>query len=126
VPRRLGHGQLLLRADALIQPQSLGRSRWLALQAMARGQPVLARSDAALDYLVDDQTSWVVPTTSPEAWERVLRRVVDEPARAAELGERARRWVTPRHTYSRQVAQTTGLYRRVAGAAMPFRAVISS
>jgi glycosyltransferase involved in cell wall biosynthesis len=122
VPRRLGHGQLLLRADALLHPQALERSRWLTLQAMARGQPLIARSDPALDYLLDNETAWVVPAPAADAWERLLRRVIDEPAQAAQLGDRARRWVTPRHTYARQVAQISGVYRQLSGAAMPFRA----
>jgi glycosyltransferase involved in cell wall biosynthesis len=122
VPRRLGHGELLLRADVLIHPQANGRSRWLSLQAMARGQTLLARADPWLDYLVDDQTAWVVPATAAEPWERLLRRALDEPARAAALGERARLWVGPRYSYPRQTAQTLGLYRQLVGASIPFTA----
>jgi glycosyltransferase involved in cell wall biosynthesis len=60
VPRRLGHHELLLRGDILIQPQALGASRSLTLQAMAQSIPVIAREDRWLDYLIQDETALLI------------------------------------------------------------------
>ncbi len=119
VPRRLGHRELLLHADVLIHPQALGRARSLLLQAMARGLPVLARRDPWVDYLIDEQTCWLVDRDEPADWLELVRRVVQEPKRARVLGHAARQWVREHHGASRQVTTTADLYRQLA--AQPIR-----
>jgi hypothetical protein len=124
IPRRLGHRELLLGADALIHPQPLGRMRSLTLAAMAAGVPVLAQHDPWLDYLLDDQTAWVVQRPSVEAWLKQLQRVVEpdqEPegergAAGRELGLRARQWVSRHRIASQQVERTLAVYRQAAAA----------
>lgn len=120
VPRRLGHHELLLRADVLIQPQPLGQSRGLTLQAMARGIPVIARADRWLDYLHHDQSAWVVDSAEPNAWLRRLRMIVEQPADARALGDRARTYIGEHHKVVHQIDQIINLYRQVTGEAYKF------
>lgn len=120
VPHRLGHREVQLEADVIIHPQALGRSRSLTLQAMARAVPVLARDDAWLDYLLDDETAWLVDDAEEDQWERLVRRVIESPDDARQLGQRARMWVGKDHLASQQVAGSLALYRKVTGEDMKF------
>jgi glycosyltransferase involved in cell wall biosynthesis len=122
VPLRLTHRDLLLRADVLIMPQALGVARTLPLQVMARGKPVLARVDPWLDYLVDQETAWLVDQPTPQAWEALLMRLIERAGDAVALGASARQWVSRRHIAAKQVAQMLALYRRVSGEGFKFPA----
>ncbi len=111
IPRRLGHRELLLRADVLLHPQALGKSRTLTLQAMAAGVPVVALADRWLDYLIDEQTAWVVSQPDADAWGAMLRRLVEQSDEARALAAKAREWVVQDRPASRQVEAILTLYR---------------
>lgn len=115
VPRRLGHREMLLNADALIHPQALGKSRTLTLQAMGHGLPVIARQDLWVDYLLEDETAWLVKQAQAQAWAEALQRLIAAPAQARQLGARAREWVMRHRPLSAHVEAVLGLYRRLAG-----------
>ncbi len=120
VPRKLGHRELLLKADVLIQPQALGRPRGLILQAMANGVPVCARRDAWVDYLKHDETAWLVDQPNADDWRAVIERLYDQPAFALALAQRAYDWVGQHHLASQQVTRCVNLYRRLTGEGMKF------
>jgi glycosyltransferase involved in cell wall biosynthesis len=120
VPRRLGHREMLLNADALIHPQPLGKSRTLTLQAMGNGLPVIARDDPWVDYLLDDETAWLVRKTEPAPWAECLGRRIVTPDAARQLGGRARQWVMQQRPLSRHVELTLSLYRQVAMTGLRF------
>ena len=120
VPRRRGHRELLLMADAVVHPQTLGRARGVTLLAMAHAVPVLAAADELLDYLVPDQTAWVVDEPDAEAWAELLLRRVRDPAAAADLGMRSRAWVHEERLASDQIARVLSLYRGLVGEPLPF------
>jgi glycosyltransferase involved in cell wall biosynthesis len=120
VPRRPGHHRILLRADVLLAPQPLGQSRGLTLEAMARGIAVIAAADPWLDYLLPDETAWVINDPDRGAWERRLRSVIANRAQAAALGERARQWVGKTRIAAEQVDQTLDLYRQITGESIKF------
>ncbi|MEM6459223.1 MAG: glycosyltransferase [Planctomycetota bacterium] len=124
VPRRLGHREMLLMADAMVHPQRLGRSRALTLSAMAHGVPVLAAADPALDYLLPDRTAWVLddpaPGTYADAWAGLLLRVFGAPDAARALGRSARDWVRDHRLASDQIARLLSLYRQATGEPLPF------
>jgi len=120
VPRRLGHREMLLNADALIHPQPLGKSRTLTLQAMGSGLPVIAREDPWVDYLLEDQTAWLVRASEPEPWVECLTRLIATPEAARHLGQRARQWVMQQRPLSRHVDLTLSLYRQVSLTALKF------
>lgn len=120
LPRPVGQRDLLLRADMLLEPQALGVCSALTLQAMAVGMPVIARLDPALDYLVDEQTAWLVESPDAARWKSLILRAIDKPAEAAALGARAREWVIPRYSVAQQAVQTADLYRRLVGEPIAF------
>jgi len=122
VARRIGHRELLLRADVMIHPQPIGRFRSLTVQAMASRMPVIARQDPWVDYLQDDQTAWIVDKADDGRWYELIRRVVVEQEKAAALGRRACEWVSSRYDHARQVGQMLRLYRQVCGEAIRFPA----
>ena len=120
VPRRLGHDEMLLGADALIQPQALGRTRGLTLGAMAHGLPILAAADPWLDYLNDDRTAWVVPEPDVDRWIVLLRRLIEDIPACRRLGASARDWISEHHKLSQQVQRTLDLYTQLVGESIPF------
>lgn len=122
IPRRLGHREMLLRADVLLQPQALGRSRSLTLQAMAGGLPVVARRDPWLDYLIHDTTAWLIDQPSPSGWKRWLDQLVDKPEAAGSLGSSARQWVGEHRLAADQISHVLRAYREMTGEAIPFNA----
>jgi len=120
VPRRLGHREMLLKADLLIHPQAVGKARSLTLQAMACGVPVLALQDRWVDYLIDDQTAWLADSAQADRWLALFKRVLEHPDDAAALGQRARKWIGENRRPSDYVAATLDLYRTVTGESMKF------
>jgi glycosyltransferase involved in cell wall biosynthesis len=116
IPRRLGHREMLLRADVLIQPQALNRSRRLTLQAMARGVPILAQRDRWLDYLIPEWTAYVLDESSPEGWVYLLTRLIEEPELGQKLGESAQQWVSENRLAADQIGRALELYQRISGA----------
>lgn len=120
VPKRLPHHDLLRSAEALIEPQAQGRYRTLSLEAMAHGLPVLAREDPWIDHFMEDQNAWVVDGPDAQRWEKLIRRVIEKPDRAQELGKRARQWIANNRLAAGYVVQTLELYRRVTGESMRF------
>lgn len=120
VPRKLGHREMLLKADLLIHPQPLGRSRSITLAAMAHGLPVLAAADPWLDYLIDGQTAWVLDEPTPQAYHQRLADVVAHPEHGRSLGESAQQWVRHGRLASDMIGRTVGLYRQVSGEAIEF------
>ncbi len=120
VPRRTGHRELLLRADVLIQPQALGQSRMLTLQAMAHGVPVMALADPWLDYLVDQETAWVIQEPDPALWRRQIQSYIQDPRRGQELTRRVRPWIRKRHLAAQQVDHVLRLYRQITGESIKF------
>jgi len=120
LPRRLGHQEMLLRADVLIQPQALGRSRSLTLEAMAQGLVVVARRDRWLDYLIDGQTAWVVEESDAGVWVGLIERLINHPGEGAGLAKKAKQWVGENHLASAQVAKALSVYRRLTSESIKF------
>jgi len=120
VPRRLGHREMLLMADAMVHPQTLGRSRGVTLLAMAQAVPVLAASDEALDYLIADHTAWVLDQPDGEAWTEVLMRLINDPNAASDLGVQAQAWVHEERLASDQIERILQLYREMVSEPLPF------
>lgn len=122
IPRRLGNRDLLLRADVLLQPQPLGRSRSTTLQAMAHALTVIAHQDPWLDYLIHDTTAWLLDRPSPKAWEDHLENLIARPDDARALGQRARAWMRENRPVSTQLSRILDLYRRFTGQTLQFKA----
>ncbi len=120
VPPKLEHSEILMGTHMLLQPQALGRCRSLSLQAMAHGLAVLAQADPWMDHLIDDKTAWLVHGPDPSQWQNLIRRVIEQPERSDQLGQRARRWVGEHRLASGQIAATLDLYQRMTGETLKF------
>jgi len=126
VPRRLGHREILLRADLLIQPQPLGRPRGILLQAMAQARPIIAIEDAALDVLIDGVTASVLSKPTAEDWHRELVQWCDHTEERILLGQSARTWINENRLASSHVGQTLSLYREMTAEPIVFSAADDS
>lgn len=120
IPRRLGHREILLRADALIHPQPLGRARSMTLRAMAHAVPVFATRDPVLDYFLPEVTARVLDQPTPEAWAAALRSLSQDRPAAAALGRSARAWIERQRLASSQLETLLTLYRELIGEPIAF------
>ncbi|MEM1355132.1 MAG: glycosyltransferase [Planctomycetota bacterium] len=120
IPRRLGHREVLLRVDALVHPQPLGRARSMTLRAMANAVPVFATRDPVLDYLQPGVTARVLDQPTPEAWAEALRSLSQDREAAAALGRSARDWVKRERLASSQLETLLSLYREIVGEPIAF------
>ncbi|MEM1209556.1 MAG: glycosyltransferase family 4 protein [Planctomycetota bacterium] len=119
VPRKLGNRDLLLRTDALLMPQPLGKARSLTLQAMARGLPVVATDDPWLDYLIDGETAWMLSHPEPTGWHDRIVHLLDYHESATAMGHAARAWVNEHRPVTKQIDALLDLYRRYTGQTIP-------
>jgi glycosyltransferase involved in cell wall biosynthesis len=64
----------------------------VAIEALARGTPVVASAVGALpEFVADERSGYLVPPGDPDALAAALRRVLSDPAAADSLGDAARR-----------------------------------
>jgi glycosyltransferase involved in cell wall biosynthesis len=113
VPPQVSRHQVLLQADAVIQPQASGRSRSFTLNAMAQGIPVLALADPVIDYLIDKQTAWVIEVPEQHRWTARLAQLDADVRGVESLIASARAWCSKRHLVSHRVNQVLSLYRKL-------------
>lgn len=107
--------ELALRADILVQPEAMGEQRSLLLDAMASGMVVIAAADPGVSWLVDGQTSWLVPEPSPRLWAEAVTRAISKPDDARGLTESAMSAVARDHRASAHVSSVLAAYEWVAG-----------
>jgi glycosyltransferase involved in cell wall biosynthesis len=105
--------------DVIVVP-----SRWegfglIALEAMAAARPVVASEVGALpEIVVDRQTGLLVPAGDAPALAGALNALLDDPGRAAGLGEAGFRRLVEHFPAERMVHGTLEVYAAVAGEAM--------
>lgn len=72
----------------------------VALEAAAAGCPVVAADlDGLRDAVVDDESGRLVPSADRDAWIAAVNELLDDPVRAASVGDRARAWVRRERTW---------------------------
>lgn len=82
---------VLREADVYVQPSFQEGMPNAVLEAMAAGLPVVAtRVGGNEDLVTDGDNGLLVPPGSPAELARAIRRLVDDPALARRMGERAR------------------------------------
>lgn len=114
---RLGQSQLpgiFSAADLFVYPRSDRQLELELLEAMAAGVPVLAGDCCVGDFVHEGQTSVSYRPTDPADLFAKLQALLDDPAAAAALAERARKYLRENHSPARMVAATAELYRRFA------------
>jgi len=86
-----------------------------AIEAMACGVPLVATTGGALPEVVgtDGDTGLLVPPDDPEALAAGIRRIMDDDALAARLGEGGRARVLGRFTWEATARGTAEQYRAV-------------
>jgi glycosyltransferase involved in cell wall biosynthesis len=90
----------------------------VAAEAMACGRPAIVSDTGSLPEVVEDGvTGFVVPSASGPAIQRRLVELFEQPARANEMGRRARQRVLDRFTWSATARRCVDIYR--ASAAIP-------
>jgi glycosyltransferase involved in cell wall biosynthesis len=82
------------------------------LEAMMAGVPAVVTAVGGVPELVDD-TALMVPPGDPAALAAALRRLLDDPALAADLGGRARERALSHFTAARNASRLIDLYERV-------------
>lgn len=88
------------------------------LQAMATALPAVATAVGGVPEVVrDGREGLLVPSNDPAAFERALRRLVDDPALRSRLGAAARERIVADYTLARCVDRLQVVYDRVRGAA---------
>lgn len=120
IPRKLGHRELILRADMLVQPQALNLARNLTLEAMAHGIALIAQDDPWVDYLLENVTCRLVDQPTVGEWEQLFISMLRDPAAIHRLGQSAQKYVRDHHAMSQQVARTLDVCRRLSGESLAF------
>lgn len=88
---------LLARTSVFVFPTAIDAFGYAPLEAMAMAAPVVASSYGALPEIVEDGvTGTLVPRFDDEALVAAIRDLLDDPARAAEMGRAGRRRVLER------------------------------
>ena len=75
-----------------------GSGMTVSLEAMSVGRPVVATGTPGMeDYVTEGVTGHLVPPSDPEAMADRILALLEDPARAAEMGEAGRRSVAEKH-----------------------------
>ncbi|HEX6973426.1 MAG TPA: glycosyltransferase [Vicinamibacterales bacterium] len=111
----LGHREdvpaLLASSDAYVLPSRSEAFPNGAIEAMAAGLPVVATAvGGLLDLIEPDRTGLLVPPERPSDLAAALRRLIGDPARAAEIGAAARADVLQRFGFDRMIDAFEKLY----------------
>ncbi len=93
-----GYRQLLFNARVYVHATEVGGTHPALVEAMGAGRPVLYHDSPENREVVGD-AGLAFTFSGPRALERVLTGVVEDDARLAELGERARRRVAERYRW---------------------------
>ncbi|MBL8991416.1 MAG: hypothetical protein JNJ48_07545 [Phycisphaerae bacterium] len=105
-----GKRELVLQADALVLPETLGEQRTLVLDAMAHGMPVIAAPDPVVSAIVPATTCATVARPTADAWASVLRPVLGHQPEAP-FAASARQWIGANRLASAQVAAVLKVYQ---------------
>ena len=114
---------LLAASDLFVLPSRSEAFPNGAIEAMAAGLPVIASAvGGLLDLIQSSRTGLLVPADDAEALAAALRRLHQDPERAASIGAAARREVLSRYSFDRMVAAFEHLYESELNRREPMRA----
>jgi glycosyltransferase involved in cell wall biosynthesis len=106
--------EIMARADVVLVPsieEPFGRT---VAEAMAVGTPVVATTVGGPAELIDDGTTGLLaPPGEPAAWSEAIRRILEHPDWAHEMGRRASDVARRRFSIERHVAAMMEVYKSV-------------
>jgi glycosyltransferase involved in cell wall biosynthesis len=106
--------QLTGQFDVALVPSIFEGFGMVCLEAMGAARPVVAsRVSAIPEIILDGETGVLVPPRDPDALAAAVLRLLDDPARAREMGARGRRRLEEEFTVDAMVQRTAELYRSV-------------
>ena len=104
-------------ASVVVLPYRRIYQSGVLLLAQSYGRPVLASDLPAMrEVLGDGQTGYLFASENPDALAARLSDVLDDPARAEEVGRAGRQALTERHDWRTIGSETARLYAEVCGA----------
>jgi len=104
--------ELYGHATAFVLPSTIEGLSVALLEAMSFGRCVVT-SDIPENREVVDGVGWTVPPGDADGLASVLRRVVDQPGEAAELGRLARKRIEAEYTWDQVARRTEAFYYEV-------------
>jgi len=101
--------------DVFVLPSLSEGLPTVVCEAMACGRPVVATAvDGTPEIVRDGETGFLVPPRDPEALARALARVLDDPALAGRMAERAGEIARERYTWEANARDMERVYAAVA------------
>ena len=105
---------LMAAADVFALPSLAEPFGLVLLEAMALGRPVAAtRAGGPLEIVVDGETGFLVPPSSPDALAGALGTLLADPALARRMGENGQARYEAQFTVSKMAAATLAVYQAV-------------
>ena len=107
---------LMAAADVFVLPSLAEPFGLVLLEAMALGRPVVAtRAGGPLEIVVDGETGFLVPPSSPDALADAVERLIADPAAAKGLGENGQARFGQSFTAARMAQATLAVYAEISG-----------
>ncbi len=107
---------LMAAADVFVLPSLAEPFGLVLLEAMALGRPVVAtQAGGPLEIVVDGETGFLVPPSSPEALANAMERLIAGPAAGRRLGENGRVRFQQHFTAARMAQATLAVYAEISG-----------
>jgi glycosyltransferase involved in cell wall biosynthesis/O-antigen/teichoic acid export membrane protein len=102
--------------DAFVLPSHFEGFPLSIVEAMLQSVPVIATDVGSVgEAIVDGETGLLVPPRRPEALAAAARRLAEDPALSARLGERGRELALEQYTAAAMARSYEALYSRVLG-----------
>ena len=106
---------LMSTFDIFVLPSLWEPFGLVLLEAMANGLPIIATDvDGVADVVLDGQTGILVPPADPEALAMAIRRLIEHPDLAREMGRRGWERCATEFNVENMVKRIAGVYDEVA------------
>ena len=113
-PNLLEFSDALSATDIFCLPSLQQGIGTIMLEAMSKGRPVIASRVGGVDQVVrDGETGLLVPPSNSESLANRILELLDDPAKAREMGRAARIEVARDFSVDQMVSKTVAVYREI-------------